>query len=226
MNTRILFSLVLLSACGDSGTAPNSNPDMSQPPAAFPAAPTLGAQIDRMGRPGVNTALTNPFWDTTGDKTTGKAAHEAKQDAYNQAADPTKWAASFGADIKASVAVYDSLDQDTGAAGAGCGNQAGFGALGMPDYTVLGSVVLPDDELYVDTTSGTCNQYLAVELAALGVKNTDCGGRAPTYDTIDVTYAALAAAALAVPGPAPNLDGVASDGSSNKDTFPFLGDPL
>ena len=33
----------------------------SDPTAAQPAKPTIGVQIDRMGRPAVNTALSNPF---------------------------------------------------------------------------------------------------------------------------------------------------------------------
>jgi len=212
----------LLGGCGNSA---NNNADMG--PTAFPAAPTVGAQIDRLGRPGVNTALTDPFWDSMGDGT-GKAAHQAKQDTYNHASDPTTWATQFSPAIKASLGVYDALDQDVVAPAAACGNQAGFGALSMSDYTVLGGIVLPDDELYVNTGSGTCAQYLAVELAVLGVANTDCGGRSPLYPTIDVTYAAVANAALALMSPLPNLNGVPkdADGDASISAFPFLAAPL
>jgi len=220
--TRTTFVSLLLSlalaGCGN-GSGNNNTPDM----AGFPAAPTIGAQIDRMGRPGVNTALTDPFWDTKGDGT-GLEAHHAKQDTYNQA-DPSMWA-SFAPTIKKSIAVYDSLDQDLVAAGTqSCGNQLAYGALGMADYTLL-SVVLADDELYVNSNNGTCAAYLGVEAATLGSANSDCGGRTPTENTIDVTYAALASAAVLAAGP-PNLNGVAADtdGSPGQDAFPFLGAP-
>jgi len=226
MNTFKIASVVgLLATFGCNNTSSGSNPDLA--PAGFPAAPTVGAQIDRLGRPGVNTALTDPFWDTMGDGT-GKAAHQAKQDAYNQNSDPTTWATQFAGAMKASLGVYDSLDQDVVAPAASCGNQAGFGALSMSDYTVLGGIVLPDDQLYVNTGSGTCSQYLGVELAVLGVANTDCGGRSPLYNTIDLTYAAFANATLALMSPVPNLNGVPqdSDGTASISAFPFLAGPL
>jgi hypothetical protein len=47
--------------------------------------------------------------------------------------------------------------------------------------------------------------------------NTDCGGRAPSYDVIDATYTGLAGAAA--------TDGVASDGKPSDTAFPFLADP-
>ena len=54
-----------------------------------------------------------------------------------------------------------------------------------------------DDQLYVETSKGTCNQYLAVELDTVilstGGVASSCGGRAPSYDVIDVSYSALAA---------------------------------
>ena len=67
--TKILsVSLLVLSAsCGDDGAA--KTPDAAKqidapkqidatPP---PAAPTLGTQIDRLGRPAINTALNHAF---------------------------------------------------------------------------------------------------------------------------------------------------------------------
>ena len=64
-----LFALAA-AACGSDST-----------PAA-PAKPTLGTQIDRMGRPAVNTALSNPFELLAG-------TADAAKDAYNASADPT-----------------------------------------------------------------------------------------------------------------------------------------
>src|SRR3954466_1604963 len=69
-----------------------------------PAAPKVGAQIDRMGRPAVNTALTNPFGlvpNTTID---------AFKDAYNAEASPTMWQSKFMTAIETNLAVLDSAD--------------------------------------------------------------------------------------------------------------------
>jgi hypothetical protein len=81
---------LLLVACGDNDKGPVDAPKAIDAPAdatVFPAAPTLGAVIDRMGRPAVNTAL-NAVVDTGTAKT-------AKKDAYNHAAlDPITWGAT------------------------------------------------------------------------------------------------------------------------------------
>ena len=84
----------------------------------------------------------------------------------------------------------------------------------------------------VNTAGAACTTYLAVEASALGVTNSDCGGRTPTYDTIDITYSALASAAAvtktgclsSVPGACGVTDGVNSDPDSvpTNNTFPFL----
>ena len=207
----------------------------------FPAPPALGAQIDRMGRAGVNTALTDPFFDN-GD-TNAAALHHAKQDAYNAESDPTKWAAlklsaATGAKtvveiFRGNLAVFDALDgtSDGMMAGDGCGNQLAYGALTNPNYATL-ATVLSNDVLFVNAGSGTCTTYLAVEAGALGVTNNDCGGRTPTYDTIDITYSALASAAKvtqtgclsSAPGACGVTDGVNADADSapTNNPFPFL----
>jgi len=50
--------------------------------------------------------------------------------------------------------------------------------------------LLSDDQLYVDSDSGTCGGlHLAVEADATNIlNNTDCGGRTLDADVIDVTY--------------------------------------
>src|SRR5690242_6466996 len=59
---------------GTGGTGGSGGADA----AIFPAAPILGAQIDRMGRPGINTALTNPFWDNSAaNQAANHTAHQA-----------------------------------------------------------------------------------------------------------------------------------------------------
>ena len=74
----------------------------------------------------------------------------------------------------------------------------------------------------MNTASGTCSQYLAVEANAVGIANNDCGGRTPLEDTIDTTYSVLAAGALS--GVA---DGIAADadGTASLTAFPFLDRP-
>ena len=170
-----------------------------------PLPPVLGVQIDRMGRPGINTALTAPF-------DLNSASKGATQDGYNAAAVPGQWAGMFQTRIAANLAILDSLDTV-------CGNQLLAGpspAAGR--YNTLAGV-LSDDQLYVNSSSGTCNVYLAVEANAVGIANTDCGGRTPLADVIDRTYSVLAIGALNGV-----TDGVPSDadGGHSTSAFPFL----
>lgn len=170
-----------------------------------PLPPILGVQIDRMGRPGVNTALTAPFDLNSGTKGT-------VQDGYNAASTSAQWASMFQPRIAANLAILDSLDTV-------CGNQLLAGAApNAGRYNTLAGV-LSDDQLYINTSSGTCNTYLAVEANAVGIANTDCGGRTPLVDVIDRTYSVLAIGALNGVS-----DGVASDadGGHSTSAFPFL----
>lgn len=169
--------------------------------------PALGRQIDRMGRAGVNTALISPF--TTDDAARGRA-----RDAFN--ATPQGQWASHVPEIARNLAILDSLDTV-------CGNQLLAGASAAPGrYNTLAGV-LADDQLYVNSDSGTCTQYLAVEANAIGVRNGDCGGRTPLYDTIDVTYSVVAAGALA--GVTDGVPRDADPSPANATTFPFFGSP-
>jgi hypothetical protein len=196
----VLIGTALLAGCsGDNGDN-NENP----PP------PPLGAvQIDRMGRAGVNTALTNPFFRAS--VASEESRHEAVQDAYNAASDPTQWVAQFAPEIATNLAILDSLDRI-------CGNQLLAGPQPVAGrYNTL-AAVLADDQLYVNTASGTCNQYLAVEANAV----TDCGGRTPLENTIDVTYSVLATGRLSGVTNGVTADG---DGTASLTAFPFLDRP-
>jgi hypothetical protein len=233
-------------APADTAPAPDVTPDVTAdtgPPPCTPGAtcaPVLGLQIDRMGRAGVNTALTDPFWD---DGTETEAQHKIRQDLYNQASNPATWGdveltpgKKVSDAIKGSLAAYDSLDgtSDGLAAGDGCGNQLAFGATykgtTFPDYTLL-TKVLTDDRLYVNSSSGSCTTYLAVEANELGTTNGDCGGRTPTYNSIDITYSALVTGTAICPTSAtcPVSNGVRVDADKgagySETTFPFLGAP-
>src|SRR5205823_12683166 len=68
---KILFAVALAATLGgcDDDVTTMMNPDLSA--SGFPTAPTIGAQLDRMGRPAINTALTDPFY-------TDKTMHEGK----------------------------------------------------------------------------------------------------------------------------------------------------
>jgi hypothetical protein len=214
---RFLFLAPLcLAGCGGSTTAEgDGGADLSA--SQNPPPPQLGAEIDRVGRPAVNTALTDPF-----DTLIGMTPDQIK-DAYNAEDDEAKWAAKFTQLIAANLAIFDGLDSHGPANGYGCGNQLGAasGNDGGTRYAALAGA-LADDELYLDTTQTSCGQYLAVEantLLSLGLK--DCGGRTPTMDAIDVTYSALAQGALTG-----MTDGVAQpDPRPSNTVFPFLGPP-
>ena len=201
--TMILGMALLAMACGSSNnSAKDGGNDAGGNDAGVnnPAPPTLGAQVDRQGRSVVNTVLIHGFDSNAAAKGTAK-------DAYN-AATPATWP-SFKGEIAKNLAILDSVD-------GMCGNQLLAGTSAVAGrYDALAGV-LADDQLFVNTATGTCTQYFAVELGMAG----DCGGRAPTYDTIDVT---LSAAAIGMASGV--TDGIAADDKAqSKTTFPFLAD--
>jgi hypothetical protein len=196
---------ILRAAAGLSATSACPAPSSTIPPAR-------GVQIERMGRAGVNTAVTNPFLRESVDAE--KDSHEEIVDDYNAEANPARWS-RFSAEMAANLAILDGLDRN-------CGNQLLAGSSAVAGrYDALAGV-LADDRLYVNTGSGTCQQYLAVEANAVGIPNDDCGGRTPLEDSIDTTYSLLAAGALSGV-----TDGVPSDADSTPSltAFPYLDDP-
>lgn len=144
-----------------------------------PGLPALGVQIDRMGRPAVNTALTNPY-DLL--PAANPEPNDITKSRYNADAGPAAaWATNWTPYIRANIAILDGLDAGT------CGNQFAFNQPAGTAYGTLASI-LTADALQVDTSKTTCSQYLAVEA---GVAN-NCGGRTLSYDVIDTTYSVLA----------------------------------
>jgi len=243
---------LLATACGDNKTRPDAKQrDSSTTQDAYcsscPAAPTLGAQIDRMGRAAINTALTHGFDTPT--------AAEPFKDAYNQDANRAGWVAAYSMEFMKNLGIVDALDTglcgnglcETGetnaacaadcavsatGAGDGCGNQAlyngGTGTTPMAtSYQTLAGI-LASDELYLDTTKTTCGLYLAVEFGVVtGGANTTCGGRAPQYDVMDFSLSMLT---MGVAGFNPtNFDPKFKDNApAHTDylaDFPFLGPP-
>jgi hypothetical protein len=204
------FATALVTAgCSDGGDNDNSNAQND------PAPPTinLNHQIDRMGRAGVNTAATAPFFRETVEEE--KKVHDDVSDAYNSASDPSQWGSLFADRIAGNIAILDSLDTV-------CGNQLLAGKDVAPGrYDALAGV-LADDQLYVTTASGSCQQYLAVEGNAVGITNNDCGGRTPLEDTIDVTYSVLAIGALTGVNDGVPID---ADGTASLTAFPYLDTP-
>jgi Domain of unknown function (DUF4331) len=241
----IFFSVSIAASCGDN-IKPGANGDGGNGDGGthFPAAPSLGAQMDRLGRPAINTVLNHGF-DTTGG---------AAKDAYNQDGSPGGWTAAYAAEFATTLGLVDVLDtgltcdgmghcaEAASGPGAGCGNQAfyngvaiGGGAPVADSYSTL-ATVLTNDQLFLDTSvfpaelPATHQGYLAVELSAFGVlQNTVGGGRAPTMDVIDTSYTALA---IGITGfdttnqfdPA-FKDGVGPHDGVTNTTFPFLAEP-
>ena len=182
------------SATGTGGGAPN------------PVPPKLGKQIDRFGRPAINTALNHTF-DVDPAKGMGK-------DAYNQESDPTKWGALSGAEFSKNLAILDGLDTV-------CGNQLLAGKMPVAGRYATLAGALSDDRIYVDTSAAACTTYLAVEANATQLMpNMDCGGRKLDYDVIDASYSALAAGAFSGV-----TDGVAADADTKGTAFPYLTAP-
>lgn len=181
----------------------------------------MPTQIDRMGRPAINTALNKTFTD---DSTRNAAENNYNATLYTKGS-------TFVSEFGSNLAIYDSLVDESSDSNA-CGDNpltnlasdlSGL-ATGADRYTFL-ATVLADDQIYVDSSQGgTCAEYLAVERNVLGGALADCGGRAPTVDVMDATYSAVATG-LASPVP----DGVTAatnDGGLSDTTFPFLDDPL
>ncbi len=186
------------STSSTTGTGGSSNP----------APPTIGMQLDRMGRPAINTALNHAF--------DGTAAAGTAKDAYNADSAPAGWAAAYTAQFEANLAIIDALDGT-------CGNQLGYTAstpLAASDYGLIGGA-LTNDVIYVNTAGATATQYLAVEANALGVVvNTDQGGRKLNYVVLDTTYSALAIGALTGVS-----NGIITNNVAFSTTFPYEAAP-
>ena len=167
--------------------------------------PAVGAPIDRVGRP----LTANALLATVGEPDIADALKEG----YNRA-DPDGWAA-FATEIGRNLALYDGLD---GVAG----NQwlADGGKDSPARYQRL-AALLADDRLWVDSRRTTCREYLAVERAAYGAPNADCGGRSLGVDVNGVFRSLLIRGT-----PDVSDDGVDHDDRVHSSVaFPFLAAP-
>ena len=164
-------------------------------------------QLDRVGRPLTGNAL-------LGTLATAAESDKLKED-YNRATPAT--AARFVPEIEKNLGLYDAFDGK-------CGNQllaSKFRTTGR--YHEL-ALALADDRLWVNSATGVCKQFFAVELAALAGQtelDNDCGGRTPTYSAANV-YRSL----LANGTPVGIDDGLTRDKREQSATaFPFLAAP-
>jgi len=174
----------------------------------LPSRPSLGAPIDRVGRPLIGNALLGP--------TDPADASNRRKEQYNRAA-PGAWP-SFIPDMERTLALYDGLERT-------CGNQWLADPRGAPALRYRGLATLfADDRLWVDSRSTRCTEYLAVERAALatpGATTPDCGGRTPNYD-VNNRFRSL----LIRGTPDDPVDGVVRDDHEHSTAvFPFLAAP-
>jgi hypothetical protein len=229
MNKHTILLAILTvgaAACGDNHN--NTDAPVGSDAAQIPTVPALGAQIDRLGRPAINTALNHAF-------DANAATKNAAKDAYNAQSDPSTWASAANAgQFAANLAILDSLDTVCGNQVLYNGSPEGGGAAAANSYATLTGILL-DDQLYLDSTQTACNLYLAAELNVVTGAQTfnDCGGRAPSYDVIDVTYSAVAAglAGFAIAGQqvtpkiGDNVGPHTGANATSDTTFPFLAAP-
>jgi hypothetical protein len=176
--------------------------------AVWGATANSSKQLDRMGRP----LTTNALLATLGPD---EVAIDLKE-RYNLQTPATTEA--FIPEIEKGLALYDGFDGD-------CGNQwlADRSAPPTKRYLKLARL-MADDRLWIDSASGQCREFFAVELAhASGKKarSADCGGRSPLVDAVDVYRAVL------VNGTTTGFeDGVDQDDRQHSsDSFPFLASP-
>jgi hypothetical protein len=169
-------------------------------------AATRGAdrQIDRMGRPLTGNAL-------LGTLDPAEKANSLKE-AYN-AAGRGQWM-DFAPEIARNLGLYDGFD-------GVCGNALlTSGEVPGKRYDRLAGL-LADDRLWINSTSGQCRHFAAVELSALTARADragDCGGRSPGQDAVDIYRSLLST------GMETGIDdGVDGDEKPVSDSdFPFL----
>ncbi|MGO4213242.1 DUF4331 family protein [Terriglobus sp. 2YAB30_2] len=171
--------------------------------------PAFGEQIERTARPLIKNAL-------VGSPLAPEAISDRRKEAYNRVS-RSGWS-QFTRDIATTLGLYDSFDGE-------CGNQwlANAHAAPAQRYKPL-AVLLADDRIWVNSASGICTQFLAVEFNALhrsDAVSDDCGGRTPNYDANNIFRSLLTL---------DRMNGV-DDGLLHDDqqhspsTFPFLAKP-
>lgn len=163
-------------------------------------------QIDRAGRVLTGNAL-------LGTLASADESNRLKE-AYN-AAKPAD-GERFVAEIEKSLALYDGFD-------GLCGNQLLAGPRAEPHRYRALALMLADDRLWLNSAAQVCTTLMSVETAALAKWATasDCGGRAPSYNAVNVYRSLL------VTGEHTAIsDGLSRDERPSSDAdFPFLSPP-
>ena len=189
-----------------------------------PPAPTLGTQIDRMGRAAIATATYERF-------TVTQAEHDTAVDSWNQDDAAGTWAGSYAANVAFQLGILDGLDDN-------CGNQLIYGFKLMdpqPTCPADGEVecygtlatVLANDWITIKLNGADAPLYLGIEADFTGLLANDSrGGRMPAHDVIDVSYSLLAGA---FDPNDPNIflfgDTVDAPAAAQVELFPYLAAP-
>lgn len=199
---------------GDTGgTGGGGGGDIGPPPA-------LGDQIDRMGRPAINTALNTTFLTEVPAPVT-PAEREAAQDEYNQNDNPTQWVEAYLPTMTTQLAILDGVNQNCeDNLITSCGDDT---VANDTCYATLAGA-LATDMLWVNTEGTSSAIYLAVEANALGVvPNEDVGGRRPVDDVIQTSYSVLGLGA--VTGLDDGIPVEAATQAAYEAGFPFFAEP-
>jgi len=163
-------------------------------------------QIDRAGRVLTGNAL-------LGTIAGGDESNRLKE-AYN-AATPAD-GERFVAEIEKGLALYDGFD-------GLCGNQLLAGSRAEPHRYRALARMLADDRLWLNSAAPVCTTLMSVETAALAGWSTasDCGGRAPSYNAVNLYRSLLVAGDYTAIS-----DGLSRDEKTLSDAdFPFLSPP-
>jgi hypothetical protein len=181
MKTIKLLALaaVVLIGCGDNKSMPDARMKDSSTADAYcsncPAAPMLGAQIDRMGRPAVNTVLTRGF--------DAPALAAAAKQAYNEDSSLANWATNVP-EFMTNLAMIDLLDSgicNNGLCELGEGNVAGTGVVACPaDCPTVGQVgsTCPNGVCEIGETNTTCAADCPTAGQTGNVPANGCGNQA------------------------------------------------
>lgn len=231
MRRASLALIATLAGCSSPPGVTGSSDAGELDAAGMPAPPVLGAQLDRIGRPVIVSALIGVF--------AADASTAAQREVYARASDPAAWRTTMVRpnvtiedEMAANLAVFDAIDRGMAVSSgtlAGCGNALKYA--GPPDAYAGAADIFADDQLYIDTSRTACTAYLALEIeyASAGTFVHDtCGGRTLNHDVVDVTYSVLAAGTQGL-DPTSDFSGKLSDGVSVhgdiSGAFPFLGPP-
>jgi hypothetical protein len=175
--------------------------------AVWGSTSVAGKPIDRMAQPFVKNTLLGSAPFSTDD------ASGIRREEFNAALPTTS--APFVADLQKTLAFQDSLDGK-------CGNQVLATSEASPARYRPLAKLFAEDRLWVNSASRVCTQFFAVELANLTDNkglSSDCGGRAPSYDSSNAWRSLLIAGTTTGV-----TDGLHQDEHPPSDSaFPFLG---